>query len=51
MSRLGVSKGDGFLLGTTVGKVLLVAGGVFSSAVTGWGVMAVMEYLMKLSFR
>lgn len=51
MSRLGASKKEGFLLDTTMGKGLLIVGGMVSSAVTGWGVLAVMEYLTKLSFQ
>lgn len=51
MNQLGASKREGFLLDTTVGKGLLIVGGMVSSAVTGWGVMAVMEYLTKMSFQ
>lgn len=50
MNQLDARK-EGFLLDTTVGKGLLIVGGMVSSAVTGWGVMAVMEYLTKLSFQ
>ena len=49
--RLGGSEKEGFLLDTTVGKGLLIAGGMVSSALTGWGVLAVMEYLTKMSFQ
>lgn len=51
MSRLGASKKEGFLLDTNVGKGLLIVGGMASSAVTGWAVLAVMEYLTKMSFQ
>lgn len=51
MSRLSVSKKEGFLLDTKVGMGLLIVGGMASSAVTGWGVLAVLEYLTKMSFR
>lgn len=50
MNQLDARK-EGFLLDTAVGKGLLIVGGMVSSAVTGWGVMAVMEYLTKLSFQ
>jgi hypothetical protein len=50
-NRFGVTGNEGFFLDTKVGKSLLIAGGVFSSAVTGWGVVATLEYLTKLSFQ